>query len=261
MLRFCFIFPPLILLGLVSVDGSSASKLPDYANLQSELASIAPSAVNSASYSPSNSAQACPTVGSDWNAATALPPTPNAELCDCMDKALTCVPSNEVTTENVGEVFGVLCGLGTGSQCDGIATNGSSGTYGAYGMCNPMQQLGWALNAYYEQQQAAGNGASACDFSGSASTQSPVAPTGTCASLVSQAGGGGTGTVTSAPTNTGSSGGGSSGSGSSGSGSSSSSSGSGISGQSTLASINFGAIQMGLYMVCAVVTGAGMILL
>jgi len=181
-----------------------------------------------------------------------------------MDKALTCVPSSEVNTDNIGDFFGVLCGLGDGSQCDGIATNATSGDYGAYGMCDPMEQLGWALNAYYVQQQQAGNGASACDFSGSATTQAAVSPTGNCASLISQAGNAGTGTVTSAPTGTGSSGGsgGSGGSSSSGgSGSSSSSKGAAAHGQSTVASLNFGSLQMGLYIVCAVFTGAGMILL
>jgi len=246
------------------VDGNSASKLPDYTALSSQLALISPSGVNSASYSPSNSAAACPTVDSSWGAASALPPTPNSELCSCMDKALTCVPSSEVNTDNIGDFFGVLCGLGDGSQCDGIATNATSGDYGAYGMCDPMEQLGWALNAYYVQQQQAGNGASACDFSGSATTQAAVSPTGNCASLISQAGNAGTGTVTSAPTGTGSSGGsgGSGGSSSSGgSGSSSSSKGAAAHGQSTVASLNFGSLQMGLYIVCAVFTGAGMILL
>jgi hypothetical protein len=176
-----------------------------------------------------------------------------------MDKALNCVPSSQINTDNIGDFFGLVCGLSQ-SACAGIATNATSGDYGAYGMCNPMQQLGWALNSYYEQQLAAGNGASACDFSGSATTQAAVSPTGQCASLISQAGNGGTGTVTSAPTATGGSSSGS-GSSSSGSGSSSSGSSAGVPGHSTLASLNFGYLQMGLYMVCAVVAGAGMIIL
>src|SRR6202012_2885542 len=85
-------------------------------------------------------------------------------------------------------------------------------------------QLGWALNSYYEQQAAQGNGASACDFSGSATTASPTSPTCSCAPLISQAGAVGTGTVTSAPSGTAGS------ASSSGSGSSSGSSGSGSSG-------------------------------
>jgi hypothetical protein len=172
-----------------------------------------------------------------------------------MDKALNCVPSSQINDDNIGDFFGLVCGLSE-SACAGIAANATSGDYGAYGMCDPMQQLGWALNSYYEQQLAAGNGASACDFSGSATTQAAASPTGQCADLISQAGSGGTGTVTSAPTATGGSSGGSGGSGSSKTGSSA-----GVPGQSTVASLNFGYVQLGLYMVCAFVTGAGMIIL
>jgi len=172
-----------------------------------------------------------------------------------MDKALNCVPSSQINDDNIGDFFGLVCGLSE-SACAGIAANATSGDYGAYGMCNPMQQLGWALNSYYEQQLAAGNGASACDFSGSATTQAAASPTGQCAELISQAGSGGTGTVTSAPTATGGSSSGSGGSGSSTTGSSA-----GVPGQSTVASLNFGYVQLGLYMVCAFVTGAGMIIL
>jgi 1,3-beta-glucanosyltransferase GAS1 len=246
--------------GLVSIDSSgSASLLPDYTALSSQLAAVTPSGVNAGSYNPTNTAaQPCPTLGSDWEASSALPPTPNQELCSCMDKALNCVPSSQIDSNNVGDFFGLVCGLSQ-SACAGIAANASTGDYGAYGMCNPMQQLGWALNSYYEEQLAAGNGASACDFSGSATTQAAASPTGQCASLISQAGSGGTGTVTSAPTATGGSSSG--GSGSSGSGSSSTGSSAGVPGLSTVASLNFGYVQLGLYAVCAFVAGAGMIIL
>jgi hypothetical protein len=246
--------------GLVSIDSSSsATLLPDYTALSSQLAAITPSGVNAGSYSPTNTAaQACPTLGSDWEASSALPPTPNQELCSCMDKALNCVPSSQINSDNVGDFFGLVCGLSQ-SACAGIAANATTGDYGAYGMCNPMQQLGWALNSYYEEQLSAGNGASACDFSGSATTQAAASPTGQCVDLISQAGSGGTGTVTSAPTATGGSSSG--GSGGSGSGSSSTGSSAGVPGLSTVASLNFGYVQLGLYVVCAFVTGAGMIIL
>ncbi|EXJ85127.1 hypothetical protein A1O3_05802 [Capronia epimyces CBS 606.96] len=245
--------------GLVSVSGSSVSTLADFNYLSSQIAKIDPTGVNSNSYSPTNTAAAaCPTVNSDWQASSELPPTPNQELCECMFDALTCVP-NRIATDDIGDFFGVVCGLGSGT-CDGITANATVGTYGAYGMCNPTQQLGWALNNYYEQQVAAGNGASACDFSGSAKTQSPTKPTGTCASLISQAGSAGTGTVTSQPSGTGSSGSGSgSGSSSSGSGSSSSSSSAGVPGFSTPGHI--GLLQVVLYLSVAFISGAGMILL
>ncbi|KAJ9631276.1 1 3-beta-glucanosyltransferase gel4 [Knufia peltigerae] len=240
--------------GLVSVDGNSVSTLDDFNYLSSQLASIDPTGVNSASYTPTNTAAAaCPTVGSDWQASSNLPPTPNEQLCDCMFKALSCVPDN-VSNDGVGDLFGVVCGLGQGT-CAGITANGTEGVYGAYAMCNPSQQLGFALNNYYQQQLSAGSGASACDFSGSAKTQSPVNPTGTCSKLISQAGSAGTGTVTSQPSGTGSSGSGSG----SGSGGSSKSSSAGMPSFSTPAHV--GLLQAVSFLAVAFVSGAGMILL
>lgn len=239
----------------MSVSGDSVSTLADFNYLSSQLAQIDPTGVNANSYSPTNTAaQSCPTVGSAWQASSDLPPTPNQQLCECMFNALTCVPNN-VSPDDAGDLFGIVCGLGE-NTCAGITANATNGVYGAYGMCNPTQQLGWALNSYYEQQAAAGNGASACAFSGSAKSQSPASPTGTCASLISQAGSQGTGTVTSRPSGTGSSGGSG---GSGGSGSSSSSSKSGAPGFS--APVHVGWLQVVFYGAIACVSGAGMIFL
>lgn len=236
------------------MSGNSVKTLDDFNYLSSQIAKVNPTGVNAKDYTPTNTAAAsCPSVDADWHASSELPPTPNKELCECMFDALTCVP-NRVDDDEVGDLFGVVCGLGKGT-CDGIRANATTGNYGAYGMCNPTQQLGWALNNYYEQQVAAGNGASACDFSGSATKQAAVSPTGTCATLISQAGSAGTGTVTSQPSGTGSSGSGSG----SGSGSSSSTSNAGVPGFS--APSHIGLLQVALYLSVAVISGAGMILL
>ena len=196
---------------------------------------MSPIGVNVASYTPTNSPQSCPTMGTAWAAATILPPTPNSDLCTCMNKALSCVPDTSVVNDtNANDFFALICGLGTGAQCQGIIANATTGTYGAYGMCNTIQRLGWALNKYYEQQVQAGNSASACAFSGSATTQAVVSATGNCLSLINEAGVAGTGTLTTALTNkpTGSSSTSSSGAGSGGGGGTSGSSsgkGSGLS--------------------------------
>jgi 1,3-beta-glucanosyltransferase GAS1 len=84
------------------------------------------------------------------------------------------------------------------------------------------------MNKYYNSQNKQ---ASACDFGGAATTRSAVAASGTCSTLLSQAGAAGTGVVTATdgavgnPGTTGTNGGSSS------SGSSSSSAASGITGQ------------------------------
>ena len=168
-----------------------------------------------------------------------------------MYNALSCKPDSSVNDNNIAQLFGLVCGL-SGAACNAIAANASTGDYGAFAMCPPQQQIGWALNDYYAEQTSSGNGNSACDFGGSATLASPAAITGTCAALISQAAGG-TGTVTSAPTGTGSS--------SSSSSASSSSSGNGAPGMSPIASLNVGFLQVAVYLLCAVGTGAGMILL
>ncbi|RMZ74968.1 hypothetical protein DV737_g5553, partial [Chaetothyriales sp. CBS 132003] len=182
--------------GLVTVSGTSVSTLADFKYLSSEIATVSPSGVNSADYTPTNTAAAsCPSVDSDWQASSSLPPTPNSELCECMYNSLTCVPYDVTSSDDIADLFSIVCGLGD-DVCAGIAANGTSGDYGAYGMCNSQQQLGWVLNVYYDQQSASGNAASACDFSGSATTQSATSATGTCATLISEAGSDGLGTVT-----------------------------------------------------------------
>ncbi|GAB7331718.1 hypothetical protein MBLNU13_g03698t1 [Cladosporium sp. NU13] len=189
--------------GLVSVDGDQVSKREDFSYYSSQIATVDPSGVNSNSYSASKTAEACPTEGANWNAKSSpLPPTPNKQLCACMFNSLTCAPKSDISAEDVGELFGTVCGLGDGSQCDGIAANASTGDYGAYSMCNSTEKLGWVMNAYYEAQDST-NQASACDFDGNAATVSAVSPSGACSSLMNEAGSAGTGVVSSKPTATG----------------------------------------------------------
>lgn len=241
--------------GLVSVSGTTVSTLADFSYLSSRLATVSPTGVNSASYSPTNSVQACPTVGTDWEAvASPLPPSPNQELCSCMYNSLTCVLSSSVDSDDTGDLFGTVCGL-SDTACAGISHNATTGTYGAYSMCNSTEQLAYVLNAYYNEQSSA-NKASACDFSGSATSKSAHSATGQCSSLMAQAGTAGTGTVTSSPTATGA--------GSASSGSSSSKSGSTSSGAATglyIPGFDFGLLGLATYVSFAVLSGGAMLLL
>lgn len=203
--------------GLVSVDGDKVSKREDFSYYSSQIATVSPSGVNSADYSASKTAAACPTEGTNWNAKSSpLPPTPNKQLCACMFNSLTCAPKSDISAEDIGELFGTVCGLGDGSQCDGIAANASTGDYGAYSMCNSTEKLGWVMDAYYQAQDST-NQASACDFDGNAATVSAVSPSGACSSLMNEAGTAGTGVVSSKPTATGAGAGANGGAGESGS--------------------------------------------
>ncbi|OJJ46015.1 hypothetical protein ASPZODRAFT_25911 [Penicilliopsis zonata CBS 506.65] len=233
--------------GLVTISDGAVSTLTDYASFSKEIVTATPTGTNSASYTPTNSAASCPTVGADWEAASALPPTPDAALCECMVASLSCVVKSSVKSAKYADLFDTVCGYGV---CAGIDTNTTSGVYGAYSMCTSEQQLNFVLNEYYVEQKAAGNGASACDFSGSATTTASTSATGTCASLLSAVGTAGTGTVTAAAA---------SGTGSSSSSSSTSSS----AGLPRLASqsVNLGFGQLAVFIFTAVLSGTGMILL
>jgi len=133
--------------GLVNVQNKVATKLQDYINLQTAMASISPSGVQASAYTPTNSARACPATGADWSASTTLPPTPDNDLCNCMVSSLSCVVADSVTDDAYGALFGTACGgLGT-NGCNGINGNGTTGSYGAYSNCEAKQKLSWALNA------------------------------------------------------------------------------------------------------------------
>lgn len=161
-----------------------------------------------------------------------------------MMDSLTCVVKDDISQKELGKLFGVVCGYGV---CDGIAANGTTGKYGAYSMCAAKEQLSFAMNKYYEEQVAKGNGAQACDFGGAATTKSAVTPTGTCKDLMSQAGADGTGTVTSAPTA---------------GGATAAAASEGAAGPMVApTAVNFGMLQLGAYIITAFIAGVGMILL
>lgn len=160
-----------------------------------------------------------------------------------MYASLSCVVSTDVDAADYGDVFGSVCGM-SDEACAGIAANASTGSYGAYSMCNATEKLAFALNRYYELQDSS---ESACAFDGSATLKSAVEPTGQCESLMSQAGTAGTATVTSSPTGGAASGGGDSEGGASG-----------------VMAPGFGvglSAGVGVYVVSAVLAGAGMVLL
>ncbi|EOD45049.1 hypothetical protein BKCO1_5000182 [Neofusicoccum parvum] len=235
--------------GLVSVDGDTVSTLKDFSYYSSQIAKVTATGVNSASYTPSNTKPAdCPATGTAWQAkATPLPPSPNQELCQCMYNSLGCVVASDVDTDDYGDLFGVVCGLND-EACAGITANATTGTYGAYSMCNTTEQMAFVLNRYYE---LADSSSSACAFSGSATLKSAVTPTGQCSSLIKEAGTAGTNTITTSPTGTGSS-----------SGSSSTGTSTGAAAAVHAPTFQIGGfVQMGAYIFGALMTGAGMILL
>lgn len=223
---------------MVEVDGGKAKKTPDFKFLADQMKSVNPKGVEMDKYKPSSTTlRSCPD-NKVWKSNKVLPPTPNKELCGCMVKSLTCTAKDSIDDEDLGDLFGTVCGLSK-TACAGIQADAEEGKYGAYSMCNPREKLSFAMNSYYEEQNSKGNGANACDFDGKARKQSPVKPTGTCSKLIEQAGKDGTGSITSVPN------------------SSSSSAASPM----VVPSISKNLVHLAAYLFCATLAGAGMILL
>lgn len=226
------------------VDSTSVSTMADFKYYSSEIASVNPTGTNKASYTPTNTAlRSCPTVGSSWSAkASPLPPSADVNLCECMYAAAGCVVSESLSTSKYADLFSTVCGK---TDCGGLTANATTGDYGAYGMCSTKQQLAFALNKYYIEQNRADT---ACDFSSSATTKATTAASGTCSAQMKEAGTAGTGTVTTEATAT--------------ADSSSSSSTSSSGAASTIqSSASFGSFQIFAYVATALLAGVGMIVL
>ncbi|KAI0965342.1 Glucanosyltransferase-domain-containing protein [Xylaria arbuscula] len=230
--------------GLVQIDGNDVNPEPDFTSLMSQLAKVTPSSTQSSAYKPTNTAPACPTTESSWlPVASPLPAVVNPQLCDCAVSSLTCTVGSD-DEDSYGAEFGFICGEQDGKYCVGIQHNATTGAYGAYSGCSPKQQLAWVANQYYEAQDST-NKASACDFDGLASTQSPKT-SGSCSTLLEAAGTDGAGTVVS-PTG--------------GATASDSSSAAAPNSLALPGIFNFGSTFFAAYVITALVSGVGMLVL
>jgi hypothetical protein len=163
-----------------------------------------------------------------------------------MYDASACVVADSLSSTKYAKLFSTVCGY---TDCSGLTANATTGEYGAYSMCSTKQQLAFALNKYYVEQNRA---ADACSFAGSATAKSVTKATGTCATQMKEAGTAGTGTITTENTGTAGSGSASS------TGSSTTSSSAAISMHS---SSPFGSFQVAAYIATALLAGVGMIAL
>lgn len=154
--------------GLVEIDkGGKASTMNNYNELKTKVNEATPSAVDMGSYKPTNTPESCPDLTSNWQANSALPPSPDSDLCACMVAAAECVPVSSLKEKDFGDIFGYICGAKP-EVCVGINGNATTGIYGAYSMCTDTDKLTYVLDAYYK---AMSKSSSACDFDGDATTQ------------------------------------------------------------------------------------------
>ncbi|WWC97763.1 hypothetical protein V866_004649 [Kwoniella sp. B9012] len=162
----------------ISSDGNTVTTSDDFNRLSTQYNATSPP--NSPAKSSVTAGQTnCPSESSSLVASNTLPPTPNEQVCNCInEKALSCLVRSSTANSPtiVGDLLNYACQLlgsstnGTAS-CDPIGGNGTSGTYGELSYCSPAIKLSYAMSAYYEFNPVD----TSCDFSGNA-TLSPTRP-------------------------------------------------------------------------------------
>ena len=127
-------------------DDGTVTKLEDFYALKQQIGQIDPDVVKIQNYiPPSTEGRACPEKGENWDASNHLPPMPDKSTCQCMVDSLECVAKTSVQDEEMGELFNFVCGQGI--DCTGIYSNGSTGEYGIFSMCNSTERLSWVFNS------------------------------------------------------------------------------------------------------------------
>ncbi|KAI5919977.1 Glucanosyltransferase-domain-containing protein [Camillea tinctor] len=169
--------------GLVELNNGKATEMDNFKVLATKLNKVDPTTVDMSSYTPSNSPASCPPISDSWKVTGALPPTPDSDLCDCMYKSLSCAPADDLAEKDFGEIFGYICSQDP-DACAGIKSDTASGVYGPYLGCNPKEQLGHVLDAYYQNQNKA---STACDFDGAAKVVSSPTVDSSCESPLASA--------------------------------------------------------------------------
>ncbi|GJD03344.1 1,3-beta-glucanosyltransferase [Colletotrichum higginsianum IMI 349063] len=231
--------------GLVEVKNGQAKTMKNYDQLASRVLAATPSAVQMDSYQPTNEAAECPGVASNWEVhGSALPPTPDSSLCECMVKSLSCTPKSGLKASAIGEIFGFICGADPAS-CNGINTNTTTGVYGAYSMCSDEQKLAFVMDSYYKAQRSA---STACDHDGQAEVVSPSSDSSCSSALASASAANSAAATATAPV-------------SSTANPSSSASGNAAAGNPYQPIFNFGGFAVGAYLVAAGAVGAAMVAL
>ena len=162
--------------GLVSVSGNTVTTRPDWQALKRQLANTTSAPTGApAGTNASPDYQTCRGGTTNFPASTELPPTPNPQLCSCLENnAFSCILNQAAfnSPNVIGTLTGQACSYLSerGGSCDPILADGESGTYGNYSFCTSGQRLEWAMSQYYE---ITGFNAQSCDFAGNATAKTP----------------------------------------------------------------------------------------
>lgn len=125
----------------ISSDGKTVTTGDDFARLQAQYNNVSFIENPNQSGAGSTSFPTCAAPTDSFLASNTLPPTPDSNLCDCLDRTFSCLFTPETTnyTAILGDLLNFACSqLGAdGANCDIIASDGKAGTYGALSPCDP----------------------------------------------------------------------------------------------------------------------------
>jgi hypothetical protein len=161
----------------ISSDGKTVTTSTDYDNLKAQYGKVTPPNTPTKASAGSTTYPSCPTTNSTFLAGTKLPPTPNEKACECLQSQLSCKFTPQTNNYNtiVGQLLDTACSLlgGKGGNCNDIAGDGATGTYGRVSGCDPTVKLSYIMSQFYEANNRQGQ---ACSFAGNG-TVNPLAPT------------------------------------------------------------------------------------
>ncbi|GAV51968.1 hypothetical protein ZYGR_0AF04400 [Zygosaccharomyces rouxii] len=145
--------------GLTKIDeNGSVHELEDFKYLQNAYRKASPHGTTKEKYlqdaSSAISAQMseCPNDVSaantheTWKASVELPPSPNAEICKCLEQVLPCLVSPFTSSWNYQDHFDYACSQ---VDCRDITTDGETGVYGEFSYCIPEQKLALEISKMY----------------------------------------------------------------------------------------------------------------
>lgn len=148
--------------GLVEIDKSgSVHELEDFKYLQRAYKDTTPHGTTKEKYLRDTnfaiSAQSieCPVEASAanspniWKASIEMPPSPNAEICQCLEQTLPCFVAPFSSGWNYQDHFDYACSQ---VDCSDITTDGERGIYGEFSYCLPEQKLALQISKMYHMR-------------------------------------------------------------------------------------------------------------
>lgn len=129
----------------ISADGTTVTTSSDFDALATQYGQATPPNTPDKTTAGSANYPACPAQNTTFLASTTLPPTPNDAECQCLEKTLSCqfTPQTDNFTAVVGELLDTGCSLlgAAGGNCNDIASDGATGTYGRVSFCDPRMYI------------------------------------------------------------------------------------------------------------------------